>query len=59
MDISRGTDRRIESTPYLEKRAHEHDSFTKTNKTSCCDARAEPFVKQPSFLWLASQQGKP
>jgi len=52
--------------------------FTKTSKTSCCDARAAPFVsspvpacseasfgkpvpkkKQPSFLRLASQQGKP
>jgi hypothetical protein len=52
--------------------------LTKTNKTSCCDARAAPFVsspvpacseasfdklapekKPPSFLRLASQQGKP
>ena len=69
---------RIGSTPYLVKRSHKHDPFTKTNKTSCCDARAAPFVsssvpacseasfgklapekKQPSFLRLASQQGKP
>ena len=33
MDISRDTDRRIGSTPCLEKKAHEHDTFTKTNKT--------------------------
>jgi len=71
-------DRRTGPTLCLEKRAHKHDSFTKTNKTSCCDARAAPFVsssvpacseasfgklapekKQPSFLRLASQQGKP
>jgi len=30
----------------LEKRVHEYNPFTKTNKTSCCDARAAPFVPQ-------------
>ena len=54
MDISRDTDRRIGSTPCLEKKAHEHDTFTKTNKKSrecyrlyASDLRC-PFYEQPT-----------
>ena len=73
MAISRVTDRRTGPTLCLEKRAHDKNKqntccdaraapFVSSPVSACSEAsfgKPAPKKKQPSFLRLASQQGKP